>query len=130
MLKNNYLNIIQDKKQNNKKNKYTNLLNKLGNNGIKSYYQRMMETNKILFNKERLGFENVTKSPSLQISSSISSHRKYSSIRKYRNSDKNFGPFHKLRSRSTGNFLKIEKQGKLSPKTPNRHYYFNKMMEN
>ena len=28
------------------------------------------------------------------------------------------------RSRSTGNFLKIGKQGKLSPKTPNRHMAF------
>ena len=124
MLKNNYLNMLQDKKQNNKKKKYTNLLNQFGNEGIKSYYQGILETNKILFNKDRSGFENMTKSPNLRISSSMSSHRNYSSIGKNRNSDKNFVSFHMPRSRSTGNFLKIGKQGKLSPKTPNRHMAF------
>ena len=122
IIKNNYLNMLQDKKQNNKKNKYTNLLNQFGNEGIKSYYQDIMEKNKILFNNERLGFEKATKSPNLRISSSISSHRNYSSIGK--NLDKNFVSFHMPRSRSTGNFLKIGKQGKLSPKTPNRHMAF------
>ena len=126
ILKNNYLNMIQDKKNNNKKNKYTNLLYQFGNEGIKSYYQGIMEKNKILFNKNRLGFENMTKSPNLRISSSISSHRNYSSIDKNRNSDKNFVSFHMSRSRSTGNFLNIGKQGKLSPKTPNRHMVFQK----
>ena len=126
MLKNNYLNMIQDKKQNNKKNKYTNLLNQFGNEGIKSYYQGMMEKNKVLFNKERLGFESGTKSPNLRISSSISSHRNYSSIAKNKNSDKNFISFHMPRSRSTGNFFKIGNKGKLSPKTPNRHMIFQK----
>ena len=124
IIKNNYLNMLQDKKQNNKKNKYTNLLNQFGNEGIKSYYQDIMEKNKILFNNERLGFEKATKSPNLRISSSISSHRNYSSIGKNKNLDKNFVSFHMPRSRSTGNFLKIGKQGKLSPKTPNRHMAF------
>ena len=124
IIKNNYLNMLQDKKQNNKKNKYTNLLNQFGNEGIKSYYQDIMEKNKILFNNERLGFEKATKSPNLRISSSISSHRNYSSIGKNKNMDKNFVSFHMPRSRSTGNFLKIGKQGKLSPKTPNRHMVF------
>ena len=124
IIKNNYLNMLQDKKQNNKKNKYTNLLNQFGNEGIKSYYQDIMEKNKILFNNERIGFEKATKSPNLRISSSISSHRNYSSIGKNKNLDKNFVSFHMLRSRSTGNFLKIGKQGKLSPKTPNRHMAF------
>ena len=119
ILKNNYLNMLQDKK-NNKKNKYTNLLNQFGNEGIKSYYQGMMEKNNLLFNK----FENMTKSPNLRISSSISSHRNYSSIRKNKSSDKNFVSFHMPRSRSTGNFYKVGNFSKLSPKTPNRHMRF------
>ena len=120
-LKNNYINIIQDKKQGNNKNKYTNLLNQYGPVGIKSYYQSMLEKNSKL-----LGFGNLKKSKHLRISSSIGSHRGFAP---FNNSNKDYDQnytFHVQRSKSTGHFFKLGKQGKLSPKTPNRHIVLQK----
>ena len=125
-IKNNYINIFEDKKQNNKK-KYTNLLNKFVNGKIKSYYQGIIEKNKNLLKYEKFGFGTLKKSPHLRISSSIVSHRNYSLLcgNKSKNYDKNYTSFHVQRSKSTGHFLKLGRQNKLSPKTPNREIIFN-----
>ena len=124
-IKNNYISLIEDKKQNNKK-KYTNLLNKFVNGQIKSYYQEIIEKNKYLLKYDKLGFAAIKKSPHLRISSSIVSHRNYSLINgnRTKNYDKNYTSFHVQRSKSTGHFLKLGKQNKLSPKTPNREIIF------
>ena len=122
-LKNNYVNLIHDKKEN---KKYTNLLNKYGNGKIKNYYKEIIEKNKKLLNYEKFGFGKDIKSNRLRISSSIASHRNSSMINGIRNKeyDKNFTSFHVQRSKSTGNFIKLGKQNKLSPKTPNRQLIF------
>ena len=123
-LKNNYINLIQDKKQN--KKKYTNLLDKFGNGKVKSYYQGIIEKNKNLLKFEKFGLGNEKKCTKLRISSSIASHRNFSLINGNRNKDydKNFTSFHVQRSKSTGHFFKLGKQNKLSPKTPNRQLIF------
>ena len=123
-LKNNYVNFIHDKKES--KKKYTNLLKKYGNGKMKNYYQEIIEKNKRLLNYEKLGFGKEKKSTRLRISSSIASHRNFSLINGNKNKeyDKNFTSFHVQRSKSTGHFLKLGKQNKLSPKTPNRQLIF------
>ena len=123
-LKNNYINLIQDKKQN--KKKYTNLLDKFGNGKVKSYYQGIIDKNKNLLKFDKFGLGNEKKATKLRISSSIASHRNFSLINANRNKDydKNFTSFHVQRSKSTGHFFKLGKQNKLSPKTPNRQLIF------
>ena len=117
-LKNNYINLIHDKKQN--KKKYTNLLNKYGNEKFKSYYQGFVgKRNFVKFGEK--------KGKRLRISSSIAGHRNNSLINRERNNyDKNFTSFHIQRSSSTGIFFELGKQNKLSPKTPNRQLIFQK----
>ena len=124
-LKNNYINLIQDKKQN-KKN-YTNLLNKFGKGKIKPFYQGIMENKKNLLKIEKFGFGNIKKAR-LRISSSIASHRNLSLINgnKIKDFDKNYTSFHVQRSKSTGQFFNPGKQNKMNPKTPNRQLIFPK----
>ena len=124
-LKNNYINLIQDKKQN--KKHYTNLLNKFGNGKIKPFYQGIMENKKNLLKIEKFGIGNVKKAR-LRISSSISSHRNLSLLsgNKIKDFDKNYTSFHIQRSKSTGQFFNQGKQIKPNPKTPNRQIIFPK----
>ena len=125
-LKNNYINLIQDKKQINKKNKYTNLINKYGNDKIKDYYKKILEQNKNFLRVEKFGLGNLRKSTQLRISSSIPSKRNTGFFNnRNKNYEKNYTPFHYQRSRSTGHFFKLGKQTKLSPKTPNKQIIYN-----
>ena len=123
-MKNNYINLFHDKKEN--KKKYTNLLNKFGNGKTKNYYQEILEKNKKLLNYEKFGFGMDKKSSYLRISSSMASHRNFSLINGNKNKDydKNFTYFHVQRSKSTGHFFITGKQNKLGPKTPNGQLIF------
>ena len=123
-MKNNFINIIQDRKQNIKKGKYTNLINKNGSDKIKAYYQKILDKNKNNLKYEKFGLGNVKKSPQLRISSSIPSQRNMEFNNKRNNNyDKNYSPFHYNRSKSTGHFFKFGT--KISPKTPNNRIKFN-----
>ena len=128
-IKNNYINLIEDKKQN--KKKYTNLLNKFVNGKIKAYYQGILDNNNNLLKYDIYGLNTLKKSNHLRISSSIVSHRNYSlmGVSSSKKSDKNWASFHVQRSKSTGRFLKLGKQNKLSPKTPNRELIFPRNVE-
>ena len=121
-LKNNYINLIQDKKQINNKRKYTNLFNQYGNDKIKAYYQKIFEKNKKFL---KFGRGRLRKSAQLRLSSSNNSQRNAAfNNNRNKNYDKYFTPFHYHRSKSTGNFFKLGKQNKLSPKTPNKQITF------
>jgi hypothetical protein len=124
-LRNNFINLIQDKTQINNKRKYTNLLNEYSNGKIKAYHQKLLEQNKNFLKYEKFGMGRLRKSAQLRISSSNNSQRNAAfNNNRIKNYDKNFTPFHYQRSKSTGNFFKLGKQNKLSPKTPNKQIIF------
>jgi hypothetical protein len=124
-LRNNFINLIQDKTQINNKRKYTNLLNEYSNGKIKAYHQKLLEQNKNFLKYEKFGMGHLRKSAQLRISSSYNSQRIAGfSNKRNTNCDKNFTPFHNQRSKSTGHFFKLGKQNKLSPKTPYRQIIY------
>ena len=102
-LKNNYISIIQDKKE---KRKYTNLLKQINNDNIKNN----LDTKKI-FKYEKFNLPNTTKSK-LRVSSSVISHRNYTPLNKHQKNNRIYISFNPQRSKSSGHFLirKIQHQ--------------------
>ena len=110
-LKNNYISIIQDKKE---KRKYANLLKQI-NNDIKNN----LDTNRI-FKYEKFNLPKTTKSK-LRVSSSISSminHRNYTPLNKHQKNNRIHISFNPQRSKSSGHFF--EKKN-TTPRTPSGH---------
>ena len=110
-LKNNYISIIQDKKE---KRKYANLLKQI-NNDIKNN----LDTNRI-FKYEKFNLPKTTKSK-LRVSSSISSminHRNYTPLNKHQKKNRIHISFNPQRSKSSGHFF--EKKN-TTPRTPSGH---------
>ena len=87
-LKNNYISIIQDKKE---KRKYTNLLKQINNDNIKNN----LDTKKI-FKYEKFNLPNTTKSK-LRVSSSVISHRNYTPLNKHQKNNRIYISFNPQR---------------------------------
>ena len=112
-MKNNYLNMIQDKKE--KKN-YSNILGQVNKDNFKNNLE-----NKNILKYEKLGLDNVSKSK-LRVSSSIISHRNYTPLNANKRNNKIFMSFHVQRSKSSGHFF----DNNMMPKTPNEQMIMNK----
>ena len=106
IMKNNYINIIQDKKE---KNKYTNLLRKINNENIKNNSE-----NKNNIKYENYGLKNLQKTKK-RISSSIVRNYTPLNINK---SNRIYISFNVQRSKSTEHFFD-------KPRTPNRQIIIN-----
>ena len=105
-LKNNYINLIQDKKD---KQKYNNLLRQINNDNFKNNLD-----SKKLFNYEKFSLGKISKSK-LRVSSSNISHRNYTPINKHLKNNKIFISFNPQRSKSSGHFF--DKKN-TAPRTP------------
>ena len=108
-LKNNYISIIQDKKE---KRKYTNLLKQINNDNIKNN----LDTKKI-FKYEKFNLPNTTKSK-LRVSSSVISHRNYTPLNKHQKNNRIYISFNPQRSKSSGHFF--DKKN-TTPRAPSGH---------
>ena len=108
-LKNNYISIIQDKKE---KRKYTNLLKQINNDNIKNN----LDTKKI-FKYEKFNLPNTTKSK-LRVSSSVISHRNYTPLNKHQKNNRIYISFNPQRSKSSGHFF--DKKN-ATPRSPSGH---------
>jgi len=108
-LKNNYINMLQDKKE---KKKYSNILRQMNKDNLKNNLE-----NKNILKYEKLGIGDISKSK-LRVSSSIASHRNYTPLNVNKRNNKIFMSFHVQRSKSSGHFFD---NNNIIPKTPNDH---------
>ena len=106
-LKNNYINMLQDKKE---KKKYSNILRQMNKDNLKNNLE-----NKNILKYEKLGIGDISKSK-LRVSSSIASHRNYTPLNVNKRNNKIFMSFHVQRSKSSGHFFD---NNNIIPKTPN-----------
>ena len=114
-MKNNYINILQDKKE---KKKYTNILRQINKDNIKTNLE-----NKNLLKYEKISFDNLVSKSKSRISSSIASHRNYTPLNANKKNNKIFLSFHVQRSKSSGHFFD-NNNNNIMPKTPNEQIIF------
>ena len=110
--KNNYINILQDKKE---KNKYTNLIRQIN----KDIINKNITNNsgiKDLIKYEKFGFDNATSKPKSRVSSSIASQRNYTPLNANKKNNKIFLSFPVQRSKSSEHFFDINN---IIPKNQN-----------
>ena len=115
-MKNNYINILQDKKE---KKKYTNILRQINKDNIKTNLE-----NKNLLKYEKISFDNLVSKSKSRISSSIASHRNYTPLNANKKNNKIFLSFHVQRSKSSGHFFDNNNNNNIMPKTPNEQIIF------